>query len=114
MLQTIDLNGKERPVSFAPITLIEFEKSAGINLLKGDTVNGLNFALLGKLAYFALKYGARFNKDKFDYTEEQVLMWFPTLESLTKIIELFTDAMPAENQDSEKKLTQVKELKPNL
>jgi len=114
MLQTIDLNGKERPVSFAPITLIAFEKAAGLNLLKGGGLNELNFELLGKLAFYSLKYGAKFNKEKFDYSEDQVLMWFPTLQSLTKIIELFTEAMPEENTDTEKKAAQVKELKPSL
>lgn len=106
MIQTIYLNEEERPVSFAPVALIAFEKDSKINFLSGDSISQLNMQALGKLAYYGLKYGAKINGDKFDFTQEEVLMWFPTLDSLTKVIELFTEAMPEETEN-EKKENQV-------
>jgi hypothetical protein len=107
MVQTIYLNGEERPVSFAISTLIAFEKEAGVNFLNGESVQNLNLSKLGKLAFLGLKFGAKVNQIKFPYKEEDVLEWFPTLDSLTQVIELFTEAMPAPEEEEEKKVSPV-------
>jgi hypothetical protein len=99
----IEIGGRKRPVRYGWNALAEFGKLTGIGLndiafveKEGQTYLSMQFADLLSLIYVGLKYGARKEGEKVDFTVEDIGDWMDNedVSKMHEFINLFVEQMP--------------------
>ncbi len=105
-MNTVNIGGEDRPVSFSRNAIIEFEKITGINWL----AKGKDFIFKAEtyraLAYAGLKWGLyspqKGIEPKPSFTLFQVGDWIQDNEpAMFEILQIFINSLPKEEKKSE-------------
>lgn len=90
------IGGKERPFKFCLNSLIEFSELEGKSIEDVLTnFDKLDFKQLLKLVYCSFKYGAKFDNQDVDFTQENVNDWiWDDMDKMGELRELIFKSMP--------------------
>lgn len=111
MTNTVEIGGQQRPVKYNFNAFIEFEEITGIDLTAGANEDQFKkIKNLRALVFVGLKHGARYEKQEFDHTIEDVGGWLSFGDGTTDkfLSSLIKDSKPDngepnDNAESEKK-----------
>lgn len=92
----MNIGGKERPFKFCLNSLIEFTELEGITIEEALTGwDKLDFRQMLKIIYCSFKYGAKFEGQEVDFTQENVNDWiWEDMEKMNELKELIIKSMP--------------------
>lgn len=97
-VQTIEVNGKELPISYGMAALADFLHSEGLTLTElGSIADKFQLTSVINLIHVGLKHGARKAGKDFTLTPDDVAdLLDDSPEIINQALELFTASMPAQ------------------